>query len=466
MTLTSGQLTDLGDQTATLDHSELAQLAERISHMWFRSGEPDELLRNLHATFIYEILVEFPREIQALPLYQIPSGTLECFTFILMHWPPLNAQGMFAQTVNETSLSMRFVLLMFPDFQQFLVTDVWLRQEEICRPDGAKKSISELYLSNPIFKYHKRYLRILLNASNAGNIITFGTPARDTLQSILRLDGPSQGESVQKPNKLGDRRIWSFWHPQAIVTSESSSERLKQESIAKSLQLISGLRINLKVFFMLRKDFWNIRDSDFLCPDKLGSSIEFMNRLRPAYWMTATSRGDNIPQSGDTFGALLMVPTTGAVQARMTLPREPQPLAILPQEPHLLLHQTARKMILDKSLAILPPKDAKAVEDFSSPYEILSFRVLPQEPDQLLDQTALLSRRSAETLSPFQISALPQLFYFCHSSQKLLQNCRNDIYHCYGVDRGNYSPDLLHCFRSVQQHRNSNAYRTSIRGYS
>jgi hypothetical protein len=204
MTLTSGQLTDLGDQTATLDHSELAQLAERISHMWFRSGEPDELLRNLHATFIYEILVEFPREIQALPLYQIPSGTLECFTFILMHWPPLNAQGMFAQTVNETSLSMRFVLLMFPDFQQFLVTDVWLRQEEICRPDGAKKSISELYLSNPIFKYHKRYLRILLNASNAGNIITFGTPARDTLQSILRLDGPSQGESVQKPNKLGD----------------------------------------------------------------------------------------------------------------------------------------------------------------------------------------------------------------------------------------------------------------------
>jgi hypothetical protein len=243
---------------------------------------------------------------------------------------------------------------------------------------------------------------------------------------------------------------------------------------------------------MLRKDFWNIPDSDFLCPDKLGSSIEFMNRLRPAYWMTATSRGDNIPQSGDTFGALLMVPTTGAVQARMTLPREPQPLAsqttileadieleatfpspyevlsfrVLPQEPHLLLHQTARKMILDKALTILPPKDAKAVEDFSSPYEILSFRVLPQEPDQLLDQTALLSRRSAETLSPFQISALPQLFYFCHSSQKLLQNCRNDIYHCYGVDRGNYSPDLLHCFRSVQQHRNSNAYRTSIRGYS
>jgi hypothetical protein len=196
---------------------------------------------------------------------------------------------------------------------------------------------------------------------------------------------------------------------------------------------------------MLRKDFWNIPDSDFLCPDKLGSSIEFMNRLRPAYWMTATSRGDNIPQSGDTFGALLMVPTTGAVQARMTLPREPQPLA-------------SQTTILEA--------DIELEATFPSPYEVLSFRVLPQEPDQLLDQTALLSRRSAETLSPFQISALPQLFYFCHSSQKLLQNCRNDIYHCYGVDRGNYSPDLLHCFRSVQQHRNSNAYRTSIRGYS
>jgi hypothetical protein len=196
---------------------------------------------------------------------------------------------------------------------------------------------------------------------------------------------------------------------------------------------------------MLRKDFWNIPDSDFLCPDKLGSSIEFMNRLRPAYWMTATSRGDNIPQSGDTFGALLMVPTTGAVQARMTLPREPQPLA-------------SQTTILEA--------DIELEATFPSPYEVLSFRVLPQEPDQLLDQTALLSRRSAEKLSPFQISALPQLFYFCHSSQKLLQNCRNDIYHCYGVDRGNYSPDLLHCFRSVQQHRNSNAYRTSIRGYS
>jgi len=196
---------------------------------------------------------------------------------------------------------------------------------------------------------------------------------------------------------------------------------------------------------MLRKDFWNIPDSDFLCPDKLGSSIEFMNRLRPAYWMTATSRGDNIPQSGDTFGALLMVPTTGAVQARMTLPREPQPLA-------------SQTTILEA--------DIELEATFPPPYEVLSFRVLPQEPDQLLDQTALLSRRSAETLSPFQISALPQLFYFCHSSQKLLQNCRNDIYHCYGVDRGNYSPDLLHCFRSVQQHRNSNAYRTSIRGYS
>jgi hypothetical protein len=142
---------------------------------------------------------------------------------------------------------------------------------------------------------------------------------------------------------------------------------------------------------MLRKDFWNIPDSDFLCPDKLGSSIEFMNRLRPAYWMTATSRGDNIPQSGDTFGALLMVPTTGAVQARMTLPREPQPLA-------------SQTTILEA--------DIELEATFPSPYEVLSFRVLPQEPDQLLDQTALLSRRSAETLSPFQISALPQLFIF------------------------------------------------------
>jgi hypothetical protein len=97
---------------------------------------------------------------------------------------------------------MRLIMLMFPVVSVMLITNLYNRQEMIHHQHGRRKTDFELYgwsPGRPIFKQHKKYLGILLQTSNANNIITFGRPAKFNVKKML-----NRGRSLSKGNaKLG-----------------------------------------------------------------------------------------------------------------------------------------------------------------------------------------------------------------------------------------------------------------------
>jgi hypothetical protein len=70
---------------AGLNATELAQLGDNVALVWVKHREDDELMRSIHARFIFNILQEFPHEILAIGLYQLPSGSWEVLTFLVLH---------------------------------------------------------------------------------------------------------------------------------------------------------------------------------------------------------------------------------------------------------------------------------------------------------------------------------------------------------------------------------------------